>query len=222
MWLHVNWTEWHFYTNPEHIPIYVHTYFIRHPATKYATQIPDENLYQTLSICVRVCPAGLSQNWCVKESLQMHSKVAVRNFHALNPRGAMSIYIYARARLLVTSMSTYICTQYKRVPTAPSCKTAGKNSCLLSSNKFRPHLSTYVTARKRQEGAVPMREWTRNFTRAIKSEAFSRTNGANSLQFSIKAEVLPSCNLEMSPSCPKFWWLAGKSAPFRSAGKLRV
>ena len=40
-----------------------------------------------------------------------------------------------------------------------------------------------------------------NLTRAIESEAFPQTNEANSLQFSLKAEVLPSNNLEMSRNC---------------------
>ena len=30
----------------------------------------------------------------------------------------------------------------------------GVNPCLLSSNKYRPHLSTYITQWRRQEGAV--------------------------------------------------------------------
>ena len=28
----------------DRVPIYVHTYFIRHPAAEYAIQKPDENL----------------------------------------------------------------------------------------------------------------------------------------------------------------------------------
>ena len=33
-------------------------------------------------------------------------------------------------------------------------RTFGVNPCLLSSNKCRPHLSTYITPQGRQEGAV--------------------------------------------------------------------
>ena len=34
----------------------------------------------------------------------------------------------------------------------------GVNPCLLSSNKSRPHLSTYIVISERQEGAVQLRE----------------------------------------------------------------
>ena len=34
----------------------------------------------------------------------------------------------------------------------------GVSPCLLSSNKCRPHLSTYITLRGRQEGAVLVRD----------------------------------------------------------------
>ena len=46
-------------------------------------------------------------------------------------------YIYARMHLPLTTMSMYICTQYKQAPTTPSCKAkqdCGVNPCLLSSN----------------------------------------------------------------------------------------
>ena len=133
-------------------------------------------------------------------SLSTFSGEDSRDNKTFNPLGAMA-YIYARARLPLTAMSIYICTQYKQVPTALSCQAkqdCGVNPYLMSSNKSRPHLSTYITTRKGQEGAVLMCEWSWILTRASKSEAFSRTNGANSLQFSLKAEVLPSNNLEMS------------------------
>ena len=74
---------------------------------------------------------------------------------------ARCAYIYARARLTLTAMSIYICTQYEQVPTAPSCQAkqdCGVNPYLLSSNKSRPHLSTYITTQKWQEGAVLMCE----------------------------------------------------------------
>ena len=34
----------------------------------------------------------------------------------------------------------------------------GVSPCLLNSNKCRPHLSTYITPRGRQEGAVLVRD----------------------------------------------------------------
>ena len=117
---------------------------------------------------------------------------------------ARCAYIYAHTRLSLTAMSIYICTQYTQVPSAPSCQAkqdCGVNPYLLSSNKSRPHLTTYITTRKWQEGAVLMCEWSLILTRASKSEAFSRTNEGNSLQFSLKEEVLPSDNLEMSWNC---------------------
>ena len=79
--------------------------------------------------------------------------------YSFNPLGTMCIYIYANARPPLTAMYIYICTQYKQVPTAPSCQAkqdCGVNPYLLSSNKSRPHLFTYITTRKRQEGAVLM------------------------------------------------------------------
>ena len=73
------------------------------------------------------------------------------------PLTAMCIYIYICTRAPYHSPRCayiYISTQ---VPTTPSCQTkqdCGVNPYLLSSNKSRPHLSTYITTRKRQEGAV--------------------------------------------------------------------
>ena len=43
-------------TFSEHVPIYVHTYFIRHSVAEYATQKSDWNLIR-LSSCVRAWPA---------------------------------------------------------------------------------------------------------------------------------------------------------------------
>ena len=43
-------------TFSEHVPIYVHTYFIRHSVAEYATQKPDGS-FTRLSSCVRVWPA---------------------------------------------------------------------------------------------------------------------------------------------------------------------
>ena len=57
----------------------------------------------------------------------------------------------------------------------------GVNPCLLGSNKSRPHLSTYITTQKKQEGAVLVREWLWIFTRAAKHEAFSWTQRASGL-----------------------------------------
>ena len=37
-------------------------------------------------------------------------------------------------------------------------RTLGVNPCLLSSNKCRPHLSTYITPQGRQEGVVLIRD----------------------------------------------------------------
>ena len=48
---------------------------------------------------------------------------------------------------------------YKIQPSTPSCEAkqdCGINPYLLSSNKSRPHLSTYIPTRKRQEGEVLM------------------------------------------------------------------
>ena len=93
----------------------------------------------------------------------------------VNPLGAISIYIYAHVCLLLTAISIYICTQYKEAPTEQSFKArneCGVNPCLLSSNKFRPHLSTYITTRKRQEGAVLMCEWSWILTRLPKAKLF--------------------------------------------------
>ena len=79
----------------------------------------------------------------------------------INPLGAMCIYICMRAPTAHRDEHIYICTQYKQVPTALSCQAkqdCGVNPYLMSSNKSRPHLSTYITARKGQEGAVLMCE----------------------------------------------------------------
>ena len=121
----------------------------------------------------------------------------------VNPLAAMSIYIYTRTPTAHRDEHIYTHTVQTSAYRAElqSQTDRGVNPCLLSSNKFRPHLSTYITTRKRQEGAVLMCEWSWILTRASKSEAFSRTNGANSLQFSLKAEVLPSNNLEKSRNC---------------------
>ena len=43
-------------TFSEHVPIYAHTYFIRHSVAEYATQKSDWNLIR-LSSCVRAWPA---------------------------------------------------------------------------------------------------------------------------------------------------------------------
>ena len=59
------------------------------------------------------------------------------------------------------------------------------NPCLMSSNKFRPDLSTYITTQKRWQGAVLMCEWSWILTRAVKSKAFSQTKWANDLQLSL-------------------------------------
>ena len=91
-----------------------------------------------------------------------------------------------------------MCTQYKQAPGALSYKVkddCGVNPCLLHSNKSRPHLSTYITTQEEQEGVVLMCERS---TRAAKHEAFSRTKEASNFQFSLRAEELPSNNLESS------------------------
>ena len=67
----------------------------------------------------------------------------------------MCIYIYARARLPLTAMCIYICTQYKQVPTAPSCQAkqdCGLNPYLLSSKKSRPYLFIYITSGNGRKG----------------------------------------------------------------------
>ena len=65
-------------------------------------------------------------------------------------------------RVPTAHRNEHICTQFKQAPTAPSCKAkqdCGVNPCLLSSNEFRSHLSTYIATWKRQEGAVLMHEF---------------------------------------------------------------
>ena len=72
---------------------------------------------------------------------------------------------------------------------------------LFGTNMSRPHLSTYITIQESQEGAVLVREWSWVLTMAAKHEAFSRTEEANRLQFSLTMEVLPSNNLKMGSIC---------------------
>ena len=93
------------------------------------------------------------------------------------PLTAMCIYIYAHACPTAhhdVHIYIYICTRAPyhsprcayiyistQVPTALSCQAkqdCGVNPYLLRSNKSRPHLSTYITTRKRQEGAGLMCE----------------------------------------------------------------
>ena len=67
----------------------------------------------------------------------------------------------------------------------------GVNPCLLSSNKSRPHLSTYIVISEGQEGEIQLRERRWILPRVSKHKAFPRTWEANGLQTSHKAEALP-------------------------------
>ena len=90
------------------------------------------------------------------------------------------------------------------------------NPCLLSSNKSRPHLSSYIVISEGQKGAV---RWI--LSMASRHEAFPWTWGANSLQTSHKAEVLPSNNSKVGWIARGYKQQVRKSAPFRITGKLR-
>ena len=102
-----------------------------------------------------------------------------------------------RSKKLHTSLESPLRIQRKPENRLKAKQDSGVNPCLLSSNKFRPCPSTYITTRKRQEEVVLMCEWLWILTRAIKSEPFSWTNGANSL----RTTSLPSNKLEMSQNC---------------------
>jgi len=95
------------------------------------------------------------------------------------------------------------------------------NSCLFSSNRSRPHLSTYVNLIKGRKGAVLVRERSWIWPRATKREAFPSTRGANSLQFSLKVGILPLDNLEIGWICQGCRYQVRKSAPFWIAGELQ-
>ena len=75
----------------------------------------------------------------------------------INPLGAMCTYIYMHVHAYRSPhMHTIQTSAYRtELPTTQDC---GVNPYLLSSNKSRPHLFTYITAWKRQEGAVVMCE----------------------------------------------------------------
>ena len=75
--------------------------------------------------------------------------------------------------------------------------------CLLSSNKSRPHLYTYVDLIKGRKRVVLVCESSWIWPRVAKHEAFSSTRGANGLQFSLKVgvHVLPLENLEIGWIC---------------------
>jgi len=94
------------------------------------------------------------------------------------------------------------------------------NPCQLSSNKSRPHLSTYIDLIKGRKGVVLVRTWSWIWLRATKREAFSSTQGATSLHFLLKAGVLPLDNLEIGWICQGCWYQVRKSALIRIPGKL--
>ena len=93
------------------------------------------------------------------------------------------------------------------------------NPCLLIS--LGPQLSTYIDFVKGRIGVVLVWEWSWIWPRAAKCEAFSLTQGANSIQFSLKVGVLPLDNLEVGWICQGCRHQVRKSAPFRIPGKLR-
>ena len=92
--------------------------------------------------------------------------------------------------------------------------------CLLSSNKSRPHLYTYVDLIKDRKRAVLVCTWSWTWPRAAKCEAFSSTRGANSLQFSLKVGVLHLDNLNISWICQGCRYEVRKLVLFRIRGKL--
>ena len=115
----------------------------------------------------------------------------------LNSLGVMSIYIYiyicAHAYLLLTAMSVYIYAHIQISAYHAKLQSQTRLQGKSLPNKFRTHLSTYITSWKRQEGAVLMCEWQWILMSGAKSEAFSWTKRANGLHFSLKAN-----NLEIS------------------------
>ena len=68
---------------------------------------------------------------------------------------------------------------------------------LFSTNKWWPHLSTYITIQESKEG----RYWLWVLIMAAKHKDFSQTEEANHLQFSHTMEILPLNNLKVSSLC---------------------
>lgn len=96
------------------------------------------------------------------------------------------IYIYIHACMC----PPFIAMCMRSVKAMQDCRV---NPCSWSSNKSRPHLSTYI----HHYAIVLVHEW---LWRAVKHEDFSQTKGANGLQFSLKEEVLASNNLFLHKS----------------------
>ena len=96
------------------------------------------------------------------------------------------IYIYICTHVPTTHRDARVCMHAVQTSAYHALsytvkQDCGVNPCLFSSNNSRPHLSTYITTRRRPEGAVLVREWSWILTRAAKYEAFSRMKGGNDL-----------------------------------------
>ena len=97
------------------------------------------------------------------------------------------------------------------------------NPCLLSGNKSRPHLSTYVDIIQGRKGAVLVHErsWIK-FDQQLLNMKLSLQHGElTASSFLINVGVLPLDYLEIGWIRQGCRYQVRKSAPFRIAGKLR-